>query len=507
MNNDEQFAGSFIDLCKHEGASEVMTYDDGNNIIRFSYSGLFHHCLQFGKLFEEQGVQPGDSIVSVLPNSPEAVVAFLASMLFGINYAPLPCAVSNREFDNWLSIVKPKLILRKNGIAEYETDYMPQIVCNANGSLEVVEHLAESFGYKDNSKTSCLYLMTSGTTGIPKAMSIDIDRLWNSGMAFAGFHGLLDQRCRFWNYLPMSYLGGLFNLAIIPLCTRGNFIISEPFSGKTVLNFWNFVDKHKIDSLWFVPSIVNGLIKISKLIGEKEVKNIHNIKTAFLGTAPISLEQKQEFERRFGIFLLENFALSETTFITSETMGNIGYREEASVGQVLPYASLKLVPVDSVENVNEIWVSTPYLFNGYLSQEGDILLEKDEEGFFNTKDLGYINDDGCLVLCGRDRDIIKKGGLFVSLIEIEHAVKEIDYVEDVAAVPVKHDFYGESYILYVIFKDPKDGENKTEKLHLWLLDNIVNYKCPDKIVAVSSFPRTVSGKIQKMRLLSPAKEE
>lgn len=500
------FKECFSELCEQENSSEMIALDDGNRIVRCTYSEVFHMCLRAGSLFEASGLKPGDSIVAILPNSIEAAVLFFSSMLFGINYAPLPCAVSNREFDNWLEIVKPKLIVRKYGIAEYTSDRIPQITSDAAGDVDFLSGRQESQLPAGRGSPSCIYLMTSGTTGIPKALSIDSDKLWNSGYAFASYHGLVGKRCRFWNYLPMSYLGGLFNLALIPLCTRGSFIISEPFSGKTILNFWNFVDKHRIDSLWFVPSIVSGLLKLSKLIGDKGIADTHNIETAFLGTAPISLDNKQEFERRFGIQLLENFALSETTFITSEIPENIRFREDSSVGSILPYVNIKLLPVKEVKNTYEIWVYTPYLFNGYLSSNGELILEKDEDGYFNTRDLGYLNDDNCLVLCGRDRDIIKKGGLFVSLVEIEHTVRNVKFVEDVAAVPIKHDFYGESYILFVIFKPQNNQKPPVEQLRLWMLENFVNYKNPDKIVSVSEFPRTASGKIQKMRLLSLSKE-
>lgn len=503
MNDSARcFSKNIIELCEEKKSYEMMTFDNGDRIIRYTYDEVLSYCRKLGRLFSNLGITTGDSLVTILPNSPEAIILFFAAMMYGINYAPLPCAVSEREYNNWIKIINPKLIIRKKGIAEYDSCGISQIESSATGELDFVKEIQEISSGNVASESACVYLMTSGTTGVPKAMEICIDKLWNSGMAFVEFHGLANKECRFWNYLPMSYLGGLFNLAIIPLCTKGSFVISEPFSGKTILNFWNFVEKHKIDSLWFVPSIVTGLLRIAKLTGNVESKICERVRTAFLGTAPIEYEQKAEFEAKFGIQLLENFALSETTFLTSETHDNIRFREQASVGEFLPYVRYKLKHIEGIENTSEIWVSTPYLFNGYLSQEGEVSLEVDDEGYFNTKDLGYINDDGILVLCGRDRDIIKKGGMFVSLVEVEHAVKQLDYVEDVAAVPVKHEFYGESYRLYVIFHDSNRTKELEEQLQLWMLDNFVNYKNPESISAVLEFPRTASGKVQKNKLLS-----
>lgn len=505
--NNEKFVKDFKEICKIENSHELLLVDDGNRVTSYTYSEVYKKCIKMINCFKSYNVTPGDSIVVILPNSAEAAIVFFASLMYGVNYAPLPCTVTQREYYNWLGIVNPKFVVRKREIAEYESDMTAKIAIETDGSISFLDDFSDCLECKENEDSSNIFLMTSGTTGTPKAMSIDADKLWNSGKAFAEFHSLVDKRCRFWNYLPMSYLGGLFNLTLIPLYTHGSIVISEPFSGKTILNFWNFVEQHSIDSLWFVPSIVSGLLKISKLIGRKQSNYSDKIHTAFLGTAPIKLEQKQEFETTFNIHLLENFALSETTFITSEKIDNIRYREESSVGHVLPYVKVKLKPIGIVEKVNEIWVSTPFLFNGYLSDEGDLQLETDQEGYFNTKDLGYLNEDGELILCGRDRDIIKKGGLFVSLVEIEHIVNSLDFVEDAVAVPVKHDFYGESYYLYVIFQTDEDPKLSVNRLHLWLLENLVNYKNPDRIIAVSEFPRTASGKIQKQQLLSAPMEE
>ncbi len=478
----------------------MIISDAGYGIQRYTYADVLKYCRRYAAYFQRTGIKAGDRIVTVLPNSAEAVLCFFSAMMMGIDYAPLPCTVTQREFDKWLSIVRPALIVRKSGIAEYEST-VRTVDCICDGDLSWIGE--DEFSDCGAEHTSHICLMTSGTTGEPKAMLIDAERLWRSGDAFISCYGLKNSGVRFWNYLPMSYLGGLFNLAIIPLCCGGSFVISEPFSGKTILNFWNFVKKHSITALWFVPSIIQGLLKLSDLVG----KNVYgdtcdSIRIAFLGTAPIMLDQKNGFEEVFGIRLYENFALSETTFLTAENRDDIRFREESSVGLPLPYASVKIVPIDANEKIGTIWVKTPYLFSGYLSENGDIEIETDGEGYFNTKDLGHFNEDGILVLDGRERDIIKKGGLFVSLPEIERLVSKYPAVEEIVAAAEKHEFYGECYNLYVKFRMTENRDRQIKELQMWMLENVVSYKMPERIVAVRDFPRTASGKIQKRKLLS-----
>lgn len=491
------FAEDFELLCEEKKDDVMIVYQYDTKKAIYTYAEVLDLSKRFLAFFHGNGLQEGDTVVTVMPNSPETIIAFFAAMIGGLNYAPIPCTVSKREYDNWIRVVKPKIVVKKEGIADFGSR-MAVCDCNCDGDMSWLPFGQERHKCR---LTSHIYLMTSGTTGTPKAMSIDADKLWSSGKIFAQFYGIDDSGYRFWNYLPMSYLGGLYNLALIPLCCKGSFVISEPFSGKTVLNYWNFVMNNEITALWFVPSIVQGLLKISKLVGN--TKNGHYgemIKIAFLGTAPMQLSIKEEFEQIFGIRLYENFALSESTFLTAEEETNIKFREQSSVGRIMPHLSLKIVPIEGVEKIGVIWIKTPFLFDGYLAEDGTMDLSLDAEGYFNTKDLGYINENKILILAGRNRDIIKKGGLFISLNEIEAVVGNLSSVEDAAAIPISHDFYGEVYVLCVIFKKKEEPEKQKEQLRAWMLENFVSYKIPDKIYIYDSFPRTVSGKIQKNKL-------
>lgn len=503
LDKYDRFADDFRILCEKKNSSEMIIYDSGTNRISYSYAEIYSYTRRYLTFLKNYGLQKGDTIVTIMPNSPEAIICFFAAMLGGFHYAPLPASVSSREYNNWIRLVQPKIIIKKVGCTEYDSPVIVHnCVCDGDMSWLPLEE-----NYPEENFSSQIYLMTSGTTGAPKAISINSDKLWSSGKAFIQYYKIENSGYRFWNYLPMSYLGGLYNLALIPLCCEGSFVISEPFSGKTMLNYWNFVLDHKVTALWLVPSIIQGLLKISRLVGYKhKILNEGAIKIAFLGTAPIQLNLKEEFEEIFGIRLYENFALSETTFLTAEDEMNIRFREQGSVGRKLPYVSLKFVPVEGVEETYTIWIKTPFLFDGYLSEEGTSELELDEYGYFNSKDLGCLNEDGVLVLSGRSRDIIKKGGQFISLAEVENVVGKLPFIEEVAAVPVKHDFYGEAYVLCVIFKQKKEIEKQKNELHLWILNNFTSYKTPEMICAYDEFPKTASGKIQKDKLLDRLSE-
>lgn len=367
MSEISKFADDFVSLCKANANKQLVRFVLETGKKDYSYEDIMNYTKKYISFFKSKGLKKGDTVVTILPNSVECIVAFFAAIAGGYNFAPLSCQVTEREFRNWVNIVKPSLVIRKSGICEFES-FIETFECECDGDLSWLPSRGGEF---DSSLNPKVYLMTSGTTGSPKAMAIDANKLWSSGKAFSNFYQISEKAVRFWNYLPMSYLGGLYNLALIPLCCGGSFVISEPFSGKTILNYWSFVESNEIDALWLVPSIMQGLLKIAKLVGKGKGGRQHKeIRIAFLGTAPVQLKQKEEFESVFGIRLYENFALSESTFLTAENEENIRFREQGSVGAVLPYVSLKMIPVEGIENTNVIWIKSPFLFDGYLDENG-----------------------------------------------------------------------------------------------------------------------------------------
>jgi len=481
-------------ITKSDIESTITSYEE--------LSALIDRCLA---LFEERSLKPGDVVLALMPNAAETLVCWLATIKGGLGFAPLPCTATPAEVRRWIGLVKPRLaigtrLVREETIAvmnESESEVV-LIETDSRYTWLPTARLERSFG--DEPRT---FLASSGTTGEPQAMVLDSNRLWSSGCAFMKFHGLQEPELRFWNYLPMSYLGGLFNLGLIPLCVGGSTVIDDPFSGKTFLGYWQSVDRFDVNAIWLVPSILRGLVTMLERlrVAERTGRPGKNIRVAFLGTAPIDLASKRRFEELAGVSVLENFALSETTFFTSETRDNLGERVEGSVGEVLPYADLKFVPASDVDDSNdkpptEIHVRSPFLFLGYLEEDGLLYKPFDEEGYMATGDLGSLTDSNQLKIEGRTRDIIKKGGYLVSLREVEIIARRHDAVAEAAAVKTSHPFYGESFTLCVELREGLDRD-VLQDVARYVRGCLVNYKWPEKVVAVDELPRTASGKIRK----------
>jgi acyl-CoA synthetase (AMP-forming)/AMP-acid ligase II len=501
------FRKDFDELVAAHGDRPAIIADHAVDPVTLDFRDLSRFVKRSQALFESRGLKPGDTILALMPNAAETLILCLAAIRGGYGFAPLPCTASARETAKWISLVRPGMIVCTNLIGDEA-----RAALDASGLDPLIVEADTRFKWLPQADPSQegddprLYLATSGTTGDPEAIVLDGNRLWSAGRAFMHFHDLAESRLRFWNYLPMSYLGGLFNLGLIPLCVGGSTVIGEAFSGKTVLGFWQTIQRFEINAVWLVPTMVRGLLAMAERTrrsGERPLPGA-GIQVAFLGTAPIELETKERFERAVGFRMLENFALSETTFFSSETPDDLEHRTESSTGRILPYADVKLVPLEledapatgSGSEPQEIYVRSPFLFLGYLRGDGTLENPLDAEGYLPTGDLGHLDSTGQLVIDGRKRDIIKKGGYFVPLREIEVLAQQHDAVVESAAVRVPHDFYGESYVLCIVLDRAHEGASEQE-VGRFLRENLVQYKWPERIVALDELPRTSSGKIRK----------
>ncbi len=446
-------------------------------------------------------------VVSALPNSLEALVLFLAALRAGVDFAPINPEASAAEAAQLTRLVRPVLCVVPNGdglAATFRDLGVSAMEVPLDGAFDWIGggELADFTPLR----VSRLYLSTSGSTGEPKALVIDGDRLWESGKAFIGNHGFVDASARFLNCLPMHYLAGIYNLGLIPLSIGGSVVVGEAFSGRCLLHLWRNVSRHRVNVLWLVPTILRSLLAIGRRNGFDDT--CAAVRAAFLGTAPIDLATKEAFESVFGIPVLENFALSETVFLTSETMDTRVRRRPSSVGEILPDVRLRLAPCGDEDedgaDVREIQVRTPYLFLGYLREDGSLDLPLTDDGYFRTGDVGHLEGERTLALDGRIRDIVKKGGVLIALREIEREAEAHDSVAEAAAVPVDHPMLGEDFVLYIrCGSDAGEGGEaaRIAALEAWLKKRLSPQKQPGAIRCCADFPRTASGKIRKHLLV------
>ncbi len=494
------FRADFDALCSEKSHSRAII--DARTGRVWTYSAMHEAAAGVGALLAAQGIRPGDRVFSILPNGVEQFFSFLASLRLGADFCPISPLSTASEARRFALLCKSAV-----GLVPDSCDQaLAEELRNATSKKKLLRFALGG----DLPSGACarapasaaaakLILFTSGTVSAPKAIVIDTDRLWSSACAWTKFHSFLGHDSRFYNILPMSYLGGLFNLGLIPLACGGSFVISDAFSAASALQFWQEVRDGGVNTLWLAPTMLRALLALHRPDPELQ-KAYKQIRVSFLGMAPCGLPDKERFEKTFGIPLLENFALSETTFLSSEKLGDGLPRCPGSTGRPLPWVDMKFeAPAQGAPS--EIAVKTPFLFDGYLTASGKIDPPPTADGHLRTGDLGALEDGGILVIKGRSKDVVKKGGYLVMLRELEEAAAQHAAVAEAAAVGVPHDFYGETAIVFVRLRSAGQERAAVEEVAKHLTTVLAKFKWPSQIVAVTEFPKTESGKTQKRLLL------
>lgn len=484
----------------------------------WTYAELDRITRRLVAFLASRGSGSGRPIVSLLPNGMEQLFMFVAALRGGLGFAPLSPQVTLTERVRFAQMVGAVGCLvpqyaEASVYAGLKGAGVQPISIVTDGQFEWLE---DSVGHQDQysglgQRPSSLYIATSGTTADPKMLVINGDTLWSSAVAFTQTHRFLDASARFYNVLPMSYLGGLFNLGLIPLASGGSVVVSDAFSGASLLTFWSEAERFEVNVLWLTPTMARGFLAIRRRVvsaGEPTLMG-PRIRAVLLGMAPIDLATKRLFEQEFGVPLIENYGISETTFLATETLESQSHRVEGSVGQILPYVQLRFAErTDGEESASlyrEIEVRSPFCCEGYLLPGGREALPMTEDGWFRTGDLGRMDEGGLLVLRGRLRDIIKKGGYLVSLRELECLAELHPLVAEAVAVGIPHEFYGEDAVLFIRLTRHAIAEEGSAKQQLaqfrsWLTSELPRFKWPARVIVVEEFPRTSTGKAKKHAL-------
>jgi fatty-acyl-CoA synthase len=162
---------------------------------------------------------------------------------------------------------------------------------------------------------------------------------------------------------------------------------------------------------------------------------------------------------------------------------------------VLDPQSMQPVPADG-ETLGEVMFRGNIVIKGYLKNP-EATREAFEDGWFHSGDLGVLYPDGYIQLKDRSKDIIISGGENISSIEVENALYAHPSVLICAVVAHPHPKWGETPVAYVELK-PGASAEKAE-LIAWSRQHLAHYKCPTDVV-FTTIPRTSTGKVQKFRL-------
>jgi long-chain acyl-CoA synthetase len=251
-----------------------------------------------------------------------------------------------------------------------------------------------------------------------------------------------------------------------------------------------------------VPTMYWGLLGALPDSGVDVQALAARLRVAAAGGSALPVEVHKDFEKKFGVTILEGYGLSETSPVASFSP----YGQEVRVGSIgvpIPGVEMRLINPepgsweDAEGDVGEIAIKGPNIMKGYYDRP-DATAEAIHDGWFRSGDLGRKDEDGWYYIVDRSKDMIIRGGYNVYPREIEEVLMTHPAVSLAAVIGVPDESHGEEIKAVVI---PEKGVDVTpEELVAWSKEQMAGYKYPRIVELVDALPMTATGKILKREL-------
>jgi acyl-CoA synthetase (AMP-forming)/AMP-acid ligase II len=331
---------------------------------------------------------------------------------------------------------------------------------------------------------------TSGTTGLPKIVFADHVSMWLCGLEATSAMGLCSED-RTLEYRAFSWTSTQ-SMSLMPWIQNGSTLnIAAKFSTS---RFFDWVRNRDITFAVGVPTAVNMLLERAD---RTHVGKFPSLKRMSCSTAPLSTAQWERFESFYGIPLIQYFGMSEAGFVTANRHNR---RRIGTVGLPAEYQDLKIL--DSAGNPcpnnveGEITVSGPETTLGVMTLDG--AYERIRGKRLRTGDLGVMDDEGFIRITGRLKDVIIRGGVNISPIEIDQYLCTHHQIAEAATIGVPDRIYGEEVVAFVV---PRIGAKISEPdILAFCTAKFAVGKAPKRIFVVDALPRSDRGKIRRDEL-------
>jgi acyl-coenzyme A synthetase/AMP-(fatty) acid ligase len=476
--------------------------------------GEFHRqaCALAAEL-RRRGVRKGNRIAVMVPNCCELAALYFACIYLGAVIVPVNPALSKSDVQFILASCKPELMVASATCAEAIKGFhsntlrlftAQEAIKDSDGPdfvrIDVLNGATKFVPLETADAEDLVVIMyTSGTSAKPKGLAHKLQRMFRNASAFASAQGI-NQDSRFYLTLSMAYMGGFYNLLVLPFLCGASVVVDHVFDARSSLNFWDKAKNNHVNTLWLAPTVLSILLRMDRgRTGEEFCRRA--VRHAFVGFAPLPLKVKEEFETRYGVRLIENYGLSETLFVSARSQSGRG--GQGYVGEVLPGIKLRVVS-DEEEPVapginGEVQILAPDLMAGYLDADG-ALLGMDASAWFPTGDVGHLNDQGSLFITGRKKDLIIRGGVNISPAAIEEALMHLRGVAEVAVVSIPHELYGEDIVAVLKLEAGLELESVLDVVVAHAKRALAQHQQPARYIAIDELPRTANGKVQKARI-------
>jgi long-chain acyl-CoA synthetase len=480
------------------------------------------------------GVEPGDRVALALPNCPQHVVAFYAVLRLGaiaVEHNPL---YTPREIRHQFEVTAPIVAIVWDKIADVVAtlpedarpaavvsvrlpDAMPfgkrfalrLPVAKARTARDAITAKPTTKGIIEWSRIAdarrvskrvprptlddtALLLLTSGTTGTPKAAILSHRNLRsNAAQGRAWLPGLHDGEEVVYAVLPLFHAYGLTLCLTFAMSIGAKLVLFPKYDLDLVIAASR---KSPPTFLPAVPPIYDALARAST---QKRI-DLRGVRFAISGAMSLPVATVRRWEEATGGLLVEGYGMTETSPVA---LGNPAgpSRRPGTVGVPFPSTEIRVVdPDDPTQDrpageSGELLIRGPQVFGGYWSGPDDTAAALLPGGWLRTGDIVTMSEDGFVTIIDRIKELIITGGFNVSPTEVEQTLMQHPDVEAAAVVGLRRPSGGEDVAAAVVMR-PGAVFDATA-LRDFCRQHLTAYKIPKKVVQVDDLPRSQVGKV------------
>lgn len=508
---------------------------------RLTYQQLQAHVDHFAAALRARGVQPGDRVAIMLPNSPQYVIAFYGALTTGAIVVNVNPTYTPRELKHQLNdsgaetIVLLNLFVSRLDEIKAETSVKRTVVAHifdllsfpsrqlvaaaqrktpewvdvvANRDTEMFEALLDDGSpplttLPNDPDQVALLQYTGGTTGVPKAAMLTHRNLVsNTIQAVAWMTTSEPGREQVMGAVPYFHVYGLTASMNYTIYVGGTQIMVP--NPRPIDNVMRIINRERATIFPGVPAMYLGIINHPD-VAKYDLKSV---KVCVSGSAPLPHEVQDRFNELTGGRLVEGYGLTETSPVT-HVNPIYGERRNGSIGLPLPDVEAVVVDEEGLpllagsEESGELWLRGPMVMKGYWQRPDDTSIDAD--GWFHTGDIARQDKDGYFYIVDRVKDMINASGYKVLPREVEEVLFTHPAVLEAAVAGVPDPKRGETVKAFVVLKPGQAAT--TEELDAFCRKQLAPYKVPHAWDFRAELPKTTVGKVLRRVLVEEATKQ
>lgn len=450
-------------LSRNQSRLSSTAFQDETQTI--DYATLERQSQQFAGWLSRQGLQPGDRVGILLPDSVDTVIAFLGTVLAGGIAVMISPQGRTETIEYKIKHTSPCVVLRQDNIKEI---------------LAQSRQFPPNFTVAGNNKDPAFMLWTSGTTGHPKAVVHSHDNVFAHCVGVTELSVMASSQDRIYSTAKLSFAYGIIHVLFGTMWAGACAFLDSGLAvpGRVCNNIQQF----KPSIFFSVPVIYSQLVSRLKVdYPIKFVSSGDRLPDALL----------TRWRQVIGQPIYNSLGTSEC--LTSFLFNHDG---TTSVGQPVPMYQTRIVDGHGntvpAGQVGHLQVKAPSAGLGYWNDE--YWTAQYFKDWITTGDSCYQDQLGNLYHMGRIGDVIKIAGHFINPKELEETLESYPGVEQAAVVSIPNEHGVERIEAYVV------GTATSRELRHWMHKHHDRQQCPRKVHIVQELPRTDTGKIQRYKL-------